>query len=177
MENQNLVKTSLKEHINKLIIEEIESMLELDEEKKREILEILTKYNEIISIYEYEAIRKDIIESIKSNDLDLFETLIGAEVCNEEEVYFKINIKKKEAALFNDEPFINLIVPRTIQYNDEIYLVTSVIKCKNLYDTLQFEENSAVHTFYKDALKYSRAVNIFLPENLREIKEGCYRNM
>ncbi|KAK8842129.1 hypothetical protein M9Y10_026356 [Tritrichomonas musculus] len=175
MEKQKLA--SLKQHINNLLIEEIRSKLELEEEKRREIQKILTEYNEIDSIRRYEEIKEDIFDSIKNNDFELFETLLGAEVCNEEEAYFKINYKKKEAALFNDEPFNTLIIPRTIQHNGESYLVTRVIKCNYIQDTLQFEENSAVHTFYKDAFKYSNVVSIFLPENLREIKEGCFCGM
>lgn len=165
---EDLLDLPSKQEVIKKMIEIITSELgdEIGKEKMQEIHELISKYNEIDTMQKFENIKREIIQSIIENDNEFLKLLISEEVNFKNVATFKINKEKKEASLFNVSNNIdNFTVPQTIKYNNEDYLVTSILKC-DINDTLKFDKNSAVYTFVKRIIKVSIWIFFYLPDEI-----------
>ena len=175
MEKQNSAKSMIKSAPFQIPINEFDSVVceEAAKEKKNEILEFITCHNEINSYEEFSIIKSMIIQAFGRGDLELLEIYLNKEIeinTDKQRLTFKINKTRKTASLFKVLKSQNcLIVPRTIEYEGDEYLITSVIssgQCRKQIKQILFPSNSAVQTIYEESFSGSKIGKIFFSSSI-----------
>ena len=181
MEYKNPAKPIPKGAPFKIPIKTFESEInnKSSKSKQKEILELLTNHNEISSYKEYQKIERMMQRACSQGDLELLEIYLNEEVkfeIEKELISFKINKKTKTASLFRVFTLNNkLIIPRTIKYEMEDYLITSVISSGErikIVKNIEFSKDSEVRIIYEKSFYFSNVNSISFPASLIELKEG-----
>lgn len=185
MENQNTAKSIPNFVPYQIPIEDFQYEMpeKASKEKKNEILELLSNHNEINSSEEFENINYLMKRACRRGDVELLEIYLNKEIEIDSEIgrlTFKINKANKTASLFKvlESRYPNLNVPRTIEYEGESYLITSIIgsgQYKKILKGIEFPSNSEVRTIYEDSFFLSEIESIFIPPSLIKLQDGWCR--
>ena len=117
-------------------------------------------------------------DAISRCDLDLIKIYLSETVENDsKDMSFKIDETNKTASLFQTNAKIDhIIVPRTIKYKSNKYLVTSISGINTALKTIKFELNSAVRIIYGNAFESTYIEKISFPSTLIKLKDGWCKN-
>ena len=146
----------------------------LSKEKKQEILDLLTNYNNLSSESDFGEIREILHEACKEGDVELIKIYLNETITNDsKEITFKIDKTNQTASLFKVSHYIEeLIIPRTVKHETIEYLITSICIGDNI-KTIKFSEDSAVKTFYRNSHNISEKITeIYFPSSLEKLKDG-----
>ena len=97
--------------------------------KKKEILQLLSKPNQLRTEKEFLEIKFKLEIACGSGDIDFIKILLSQKIeMNSEGLSFKINKVNKTASLiFVNKEMENLFIPRSIKYQNNEYLITSIV--------------------------------------------------
>ena len=163
----------------KIPIEKYEKDMEIDsvKEKKKEILDLFSNFNNLRSEEEFKEIEYRLHNACQDGDLELIKILLSETIQNDsKDLTFKIDKTKQTASLFKVKADTkHLIIPRIIKHGPIDYLITS-ITCIDFYvKTVKFLDDSAVKTIYRGAFSGIHLEELYFPASLKELKEGwCY---
>lgn len=148
--------------------------------KKKEIIDLFTNHNNLTSEGEFKEIEFHLHFACQEGYLSLIKILLFETIMiDSTKLKFKIDKTNKTASLFKVEhPFDTLIVPRTVTYKLNDYLVTSITEIGDSRSfhlnikPVKFEENSAVRTIYGHKFVSLNIEEIYFPDSLIELKKG-----
>lgn len=182
MEGDNTQKSTSAQRIFETLMHTYEhDMEDLPNEKKEEILDIFKNHSQLNQETEFNEIKNQLHESIKKGDLEYIKILLGKKIINDtKDMAFRIDETNKTASLIKaSQNLEHVIVPRTVKYKLNDYLVTSISSLgfsisnsNSNIKTIKFEDGSAVRTFYKSAFAFSKVEEIHFPDSLTDLKEG-----
>lgn len=162
-------------------IEEYEEDISIgfQKEKKQEIINLFKNRNIIcFDNYDYNEISYRLHLACREGDKDYIKIIFNDTIKNEtKDLTFKIDKSNQTASLFRVNKAIDeLIIPRTVKYESDEYLITSITGTYNEIKTIKFAEDSAVNTFYQSAFESPSTADItvetiYFPASLNELKE------
>ena len=176
MEGKLTQKSTLEQEMVRILNEEFDKDMETDSalEKKKEILDLFTNYNKLVSEQEFDQVISKLHMACRDCDLELIKICLSETIEDESKnLTFKIDKTNKTASLFNvNDKIEDLFIPRTINHESTDYLITSITGiCRNI-KSLKFSEDSAVKTIYGNVFSFSHIEELYFPESLNELKEG-----
>ena len=168
------------------VIEKLQSELSmLTEEKKEKVIDLLKNNSNIDSSKQFEDMKQILGLAIRRFDLELINILLMKEI-TKDGMKLKIDTKNNTASLFDiinsDRMPIDFTVPRSINHEMKEYIITSIISSSidnsKLISSLHFSNDSEVHTIYENSFYNSKIKSLFIPKNMRELRDGwcCYTN-
>lgn len=155
------------------------SKIDKTNENHKKIFHLLC-FNKIKSHEEFKNIEKELFEACENEDIELIEWLTQEEIEDESGLIFKINQKDKTAAVFRHSKEIEkVIIPRSIKYKNEEFIVTTILNAFNedkTIETVQFDQNSELTIIGKSAFKNSSIKSISIPSKVVKIEKEAFVN-
>lgn len=150
----------------------------LSKGKKKEILQLLSKPNQLRTENEFLEIKYKLEIACGSGDIEFIKILLSQKIdMNSEGLSYKINKVNKTASLiFVNKEMENLFIPRSIKYQSNEYLITSIVgvgynQSSKKIKTVSFDKNSAVTTIFANAFDGLNIEQINFPNSLKELKD------
>ena len=159
----------------------------LTKDQKEKIFDLLLNHNKLKSYLEFKEIQMLLQYAYQECDFDLIKTLLSESYVDEfKKLIFKIDKTNKTMSLFKvNQQNEELIIPRSITYEFNDYLVTNIIGLNGTYKydmhvkTVKFDDDSAVSTINGFSFSNTIIEEIYFPKSLNELKErwcfGAYK--
>ena len=159
----------------KIPIEEYKDDMNMEamSEKKKEILDLFTNYNNLGSKEEFDEIESNLHKACSKFDTELIKIYLSKTIKNDSKTLkFKIDQTNQTASLFKVKNKITeVVIPRTVRHESTEYLITSISGACIDIKTIKFVEDSAIETIYDNAFTGSNIEEIYFPSSLKELKK------